>query len=63
MQPAPLNFNMAELESFRYRVEDTARSVTNAAGESLNHPVFTLINIFSHSESSIYMIILVDLLC
>ena len=31
MQPAPLNFNMAELESFRYRVEDTARSVTNAA--------------------------------
>ena len=31
MQPAQLNFNMAELESFRYRVEDTCRSVTQAA--------------------------------
>ena len=31
MQPAPLNFNMTELESFRYRVEDTCRSVTMAA--------------------------------
>lgn len=31
MQPAPLNFNMIELESFRYRVDDTARSVTAAA--------------------------------
>lgn len=31
MQPAPLNFNMNELESFRYRVEDTCRSVTLAA--------------------------------
>ena len=31
MQPAPLNFNMTELESFRYRVEDTCRSVTLAA--------------------------------
>ena len=63
MQPAPLNFNMAELESFRYRVEDTARSVTNAAGESLINLVFTLINGFSHSDASIYMFILVDLLC
>lgn len=31
MQPAPLVFNMQELESFRYRVEDTMRSVTTAA--------------------------------
>lgn len=31
MQPTPLNFNMAELESFRYRVEDTCRSVTQIA--------------------------------
>jgi ATP-dependent RNA helicase DDX56/DBP9 len=31
MQPAPLNFNMHELESFRYRVEDICRSVTAAA--------------------------------
>jgi hypothetical protein len=31
MQPAPLNFNMAELESFRYRVEDIVRAVTPAA--------------------------------
>ena len=31
MQPAPLNFNMTELESFRYRVEDICRSVTLAA--------------------------------
>lgn len=31
MQPTPLNFNMTELESFRYRVEDTCRSVTLAA--------------------------------
>ena len=54
---------MAELESFRYRVEDTARSVTNAAGESLINLVFTLINGFSHSDASIYMFILVDLLC
>jgi len=30
-QPAPLQFNMLELESFRYRVEDTLRSVTVAA--------------------------------
>lgn len=31
MQPTALNFNMAELESFRYRVEDTCRSVTQIA--------------------------------
>jgi ATP-dependent RNA helicase DDX56/DBP9 len=31
MQPAPLVFNMKELESFRYRVYDTLRSVTSAA--------------------------------
>jgi hypothetical protein len=31
MQPALLNFNMTELDSFRYRVEDTCRSVTVAA--------------------------------
>ena len=31
MQPTPLNFNMSELESFRYRVEDTCRSVTQIA--------------------------------
>eukprot|EP00602_Paraphysomonas_sp_CaronLab_P010101 CAMPEP_0185037304 /NCGR_PEP_ID=MMETSP1103-20130426/31514_1 /TAXON_ID=36769 /ORGANISM="Paraphysomonas bandaiensis, Strain Caron Lab Isolate" /LENGTH=614 /DNA_ID=CAMNT_0027575225 /DNA_START=381 /DNA_END=2225 /DNA_ORIENTATION=- len=30
-QPSPLVFNMRELESFRYRVEDTIRSVTSAA--------------------------------
>ena len=31
MQPVPLNFNMRELDSFRYRVEDTLRSVTAVA--------------------------------
>ena len=30
-QPAPLLFNMKELESFRYRIEDTLRGVTGAA--------------------------------
>lgn len=31
LQPAPLMFNMRELDSFRYRVEDTFRSVTNSS--------------------------------
>lgn len=31
MQPAPLIFNMTELDSFRYRVEDTLRAVTGVA--------------------------------
>eukprot|EP01041_Mallomonas_annulata_P007912 gene7912-16197_t len=31
LQPALLQFNMKELDNFRYRVEDTLRSVTNAA--------------------------------
>lgn len=31
MQPLPLNFNMKELDAFRYRVEDTLRSVTGVA--------------------------------
>ncbi len=35
MQPAPLLFNMSELESFRYRVEDTIRSVTSTAVREL----------------------------
>lgn len=35
MQPAPLVFNMQELESFRYRVEDTLRSVTQASVREL----------------------------
>lgn len=35
MQPAPLMFNMHELESFRYRVEDTLRSVTSTAVREL----------------------------
>eukprot|EP00613_Pedinella_sp_CCMP2098_P028312 CAMPEP_0171717520 /NCGR_PEP_ID=MMETSP0991-20121206/20074_1 /TAXON_ID=483369 /ORGANISM="non described non described, Strain CCMP2098" /LENGTH=711 /DNA_ID=CAMNT_0012308737 /DNA_START=51 /DNA_END=2187 /DNA_ORIENTATION=- len=30
-QPAPLSFDLHELESFRYRVEDTLRSVTKGA--------------------------------
>lgn len=30
-QPAPLIFNMKELDSFRYRVEETLRSVTSVA--------------------------------
>jgi len=33
LQPAPLQFNMKELDNFRYRVEDTLRSVT---GNSVN---------------------------
>jgi ATP-dependent RNA helicase DDX56/DBP9 len=35
MQPAPLQFNFKELESFRYRVEDTLRSVTVTAVKEL----------------------------
>eukprot|EP01034_Spumella_vulgaris_P028491 gene28491-35348_t len=35
MQPAPLLFNMNELENFRYRVEDTLRSVTSTAVREL----------------------------
>lgn len=35
LQPAPLVFNMKEIESFRYRVEDTVRSVTSAAVKEL----------------------------
>lgn len=31
MQPAPLHFNLKELEGFRYRVEDTLKSVTAIA--------------------------------
>jgi ATP-dependent RNA helicase DDX56/DBP9 len=31
MQPAPLQFNMKELDTFRYRVEDIIRGVTTAA--------------------------------
>ena len=35
MQPAPLQFNFKELETFRYRVEDTLRSVTGTAVKEL----------------------------
>ena len=35
MQPAPLQFNFKELETFRYRVEDTLRSVTTTAVREL----------------------------
>ena len=35
LQPSLLQFNMKELDSFRYRVEDTLRSVTNAAVKEL----------------------------
>lgn len=35
MQPLPLNFNMKELDAFRYRVEDTLRSVTSVAVKEL----------------------------
>ena len=35
MQPAPLVFNAKELDSFRYRVEDTLRSVTQVAVREL----------------------------
>lgn len=35
MQPAPLIFNVNELDNFRYRVEDTLRSVTPAAVKEL----------------------------
>lgn len=35
MQPAPLVFNTKELDSFRYRVEDTLRSVTQVAVREL----------------------------
>jgi ATP-dependent RNA helicase DDX56/DBP9 len=35
MQPSPLLFNTAELEPFRYRVEDTLRSVTGVAVREL----------------------------
>jgi ATP-dependent RNA helicase DDX56/DBP9 len=35
LQPSPLIFNMRELESFRYRVEDTLRAVTSAAVKEL----------------------------
>jgi ATP-dependent RNA helicase DDX56/DBP9 len=35
MQPAPLVFNLKELDSFRYRVEDTLKSVTVVAVKEL----------------------------
>ena len=35
LQPSPLQFNMKELDAFRYRVEDTLRSVTAAAVKEL----------------------------
>ena len=37
MQPAPLAFNMNELDSFRYRVEDVIRSVTSSAVRELRN--------------------------
>lgn len=35
MQPSPLVFNMQELETFRYRVQDTLRSVTGSSVQEL----------------------------
>ena len=35
MQPSPLMFNFQELDNFRYRVEDTLRSVTSVAVKEL----------------------------
>lgn len=35
LQPAPLMFNLAELDSFRYRVDDTLRGVTEVAVKEL----------------------------
>lgn len=35
LQPSPLAFDMNEIESFRYRVEDTVRGVTAAAVKEL----------------------------
>ena len=35
MQPSPLIFNFQELDNFRYRVEDTLRSVTSVAVKEL----------------------------
>lgn len=35
LQPSQLNFNMQEIESFRYRVQDTVRSVTTAVVKEL----------------------------
>jgi ATP-dependent RNA helicase DDX56/DBP9 len=35
MQPAPLVFNFSELDNFRYRVDDTLRSITSAAVKEL----------------------------
>ena len=35
LQPAPLQFNMKELDGFRYRVEDTLRSVTGNSVQEL----------------------------
>lgn len=35
LQPSPLAFDMKEIETFRYRVEDTVRSVTGAAVKEL----------------------------
>ena len=37
MQPAPLQFNVNELDSFRYRVEDVLRSVTNVAVKEMRN--------------------------
>ena len=37
MQPAPLMFNMKELDNFRYRVEDTLRSVTQATVKEMRN--------------------------
>jgi ATP-dependent RNA helicase DDX56/DBP9 len=31
MQPAPLDFDLREIEGFRYRVEDVSRAVTKTA--------------------------------
>ena len=31
MQPAPLSFDLTEIEGFRYRVEDVSRAVTGVA--------------------------------
>lgn len=69
MQPAPLLFNMSELENFRYRVEDTLRSVTMAAVRELRSAEIKneilnsekLKNFFAENPNDLKVNIIVDL--
>ena len=57
LQPAPLVFNFKELDNFRYRVEDTLRSVTRAAVKEFRLFICLefIMNFFNNSVKIIFI--------